>query len=1181
MAPRLVSAEVCRLRLIACLHLGTSSQVNCSTTIEAGAALSRERESAHHGAGQLFSRISSGEEEILAMMARTEGTTPSLGHTGSAHTESILKRSPFVGGASLARVEGSCAALGASMVRGLLAGMPLNLEEQTSARWLRHPLFLHATMKREVINSDIGGPAETMEQKAKGGEAIERTALNGPWLEGKEGKETEINAAARVRPLFLLAQLCHRPADLGPRALSMSMKHAVLEDQGRDKDANEVVWATAAAVLHHAGLANEAYQVARKRLESGVFGGAAGMATGATGDNITLHEIPPALTRAWRLAQRARSWWNGIPVLGRDKSRLIARASFLLRFTPWISRDRVKSSRVEESPDTGVTRILAAGELVLQYLLRSMRDGIVYSGSARAPVDDEDAFTDAEDLGAGDPEPLMRVITSRSSRAAARANGFSLAQRLLDGMCSNPSAAEILQAVADGLTTACAFADEAEKKSERSRKYGDVARGTSKKGHGSKRASLNIGQHDERECTNELSHVCGRLHFLRGVECNDAYMEGAVVGSVAIFLRQCSVVLERTSGLTRASGGAKPRTQIEALLVRALRAVCMDYDRRDHTILHESRLLPLVFELVDDPCHAVAAEASQTLQALYRCVISSSVNDLASANWTARNGADSALSIAELRETASGRGSSSSFQAAFFRGVQHKVQAIANDSGWERRTTNVLDDKVRSSSPGAPALPTGSRTLLEGAIALTCDRAGMVAPHFARGTRHSLSAWVYIPPIALDHATASDSIAPAGSDDENTVAASHVLVTGARCAVRRTPDMSSEEVAVLRAEEVVKVRSPERQWARHPLVLGGRCVRLFWPVEGYASLRSSDGSVVLQAVPVSAASSRRSLSLSDLRQAVDTAGIVNISRESCENRTVVDDEVKLYQRGCDDGPMSGRIGPGESADREEARSRPAHSQPRRSRSGPLDDSESHMNGEWKQCNGGADATGSLTFSKDAEHGEVTHFLRPSASAATGDIGGGILLFRGNEILLGEEEEPCSWNRAGIEVTSGGALRFFVGEGDRSEAVVTTPDGALFGANGEMGRTINGGSMAAGQPAVAIGWRHVAVVQDQSDVSLYVGGRRCGKGSMPRHLSRPSCPRLETTVREVQSAHPYPNSVDRYWRVHVAGAKSLTVRFDPKSRTEAEYDFVRFYKDRTRMQVHHETYRTYIPLTNIR
>ena len=50
---------------------------------------------------------------------------------------------------------------------------------------------------------------------------------------------------------------------------------------------------------------------------------------------------------------------------------------------------------------------------------------------------------------------------------------------------------------------------------------------------------------------------------------------------------------------------------------------------------------------------------------------------------------------------------------------------------------------------------------------------------------------------------------------------------------------------------------------------------------------------------------------------------------------------------------------------------------------------------------------------------------------------------------------------------------------------------------------------------------------------------------------------------IESKHPYDNDSDLYWDVSIPDAdEGIEVRFDPQSKTEKGYDYVRFYKDAT-------------------
>ncbi|CAN0337088.1 unnamed protein product, partial [Hapterophycus canaliculatus] len=173
-----------------------------------------------------------------------------------------------------------------------------------------------------------------------------------------------------------------------------------------------------------------------------------------------------------------------------------------------------------------------------------------------------------------DPSALLRIIDAQSERATARAEGFSLAARLLDGPGSDRATASVLRAVTDGLR-----------------------------------------EHGAAEIATE------RLHFMPGVECCDPKSKSALFKSTAEFLRQCSLVLgQERLGDRGAAGNSVSR---RCVLVHALRAVTMDYDWGDHDILQESQLLPLISSLLDDADRSVANAASGAVQVLYRCTVPS------------------------------------------------------------------------------------------------------------------------------------------------------------------------------------------------------------------------------------------------------------------------------------------------------------------------------------------------------------------------------------------------------------------------------------------------------------------------------------------------------------------------------------------------------------------------------
>lgn len=963
----------------------------------------------------------------------------------------------------LGRLESLCVAVGASMIRRLVTGGPQTCDEKANARWLRDPL-----LRRVCLSSVRKGAALA---------ADDSTAIVASSPEGttKHSGSAQIGgdlffvSAARSPQASLEEQLRGRFRRKEACALSAAMKRVVLEDRGRDEGTNEAVWATAAAVLHHSGLTGEAERVAKAEVEGGEIPPAASDTGGAKGRR----KISPALVQAWRSAQQARLWLEGDELPGGEQSLLVSRAAFLLCLTPWAS---MKVEAADDRPRIVLQQTASATELVLKFLLRPYGACLPLSGHGgdgeASPKDN--AVKSTEDPQVGEPSTLLRVIEQRVIRARARAQGFWLAERLLNGVGSERSTREALRAIADGLAAAClAGAD-----------FTIAKDGISVE---------NVSRSGDMSSAVDGDDVLDvkRLHFMSGVELCDARSKSKLIESVARFLKQCSSVVRRNLcvgvGLDR-SALTYPASDRRAVLVYALCAVCMDYGWEDHDLLQSSQLLPLMSRLMDDAEPAVAAAASEVLQALYRAARMTG----GKAVW---------------------RGSTTPFQSSFCGTIRRKLQMVA--SGLKKKKSLVTADIAPESSPIVPL----ENTL----IPLRSDQAGLVVPHYPIGAQHSLSLWVFIPQTSAvrDREQPADPTGSTASTDPS----SYVVVEGARCVVQISPSLSSEEVGVLNAGDTIKVAPPEPRWARHPLVTEGRRVRLTSPIKGYTSVYTAGGSSLLE---LRSTQSRRSACDSNLDERVVTSNVAHVAANTSRG---AEEEARLPRTLF--WPVS--------HEQKEAVPKPRSSEPglRADRTGGVG-----------QC--------------DMVLPERAPPLRTAPSFA-----GGILVLKGNQVLLGQSEAPCSWTQFGLEVTTTGALRYFVGEGGVAEAAVTSHEGSLFGAMDRHGDELGVNRDRARRPGdkgTLSGWFHVAVVQDQLDVSLFVNGRQCGHGALPRHLLKPSHPQYRTAVRQVESAHPYPQATDECWFVHIPGATRVTVRFDPRSKTKLDPDFVRFYKDRTKTQV---------------
>lgn len=962
----------------------------------------------------------------------------------------------------LLRLERLCGGLGASVIRQLMMGEPQDSDEEANASCLRSPLLIYADLKSgdktlgDLWSTSASRDSVTAQSSADAGKQIDSELLY-----RQEGEEKG-SPGASVLPSRLTTRLCSHPVSRESRALSVVMRRVVLEDRGHDKGTNEAIWAAAVAAVHHAGLEGEVARIVRKELAED-NNTAVGAIDETTGVSST---VSPALARAWRCVQQARFRLEGGALRDRERAIVMRRAQFLVSLKPWASTTHGGALQRER----GESRALTASELVLNFLLRTVEradDGV--NG------DDAEPRKTARE---GDPDALLRTVEVQSVRAVVRARAFSLAAQLLNRRYSHRSAIDVLQSVADGLVMRC---------------LGPAL--ASCKGKDTQTASGTPIVGNERLCDT------GRLHFMVGVECCDARSKSALVESVARFLRQCFLVLGKVH-ITDRSTGARMDGGRHAVVVQALRAVSMDYGVEDHDILHRSQLLQLISTLVDDNETSVSEAASVALQALGRCVLPEQTrNDgSASLHQSAAGGLERERDFRKFvgggdvnsqpknqSPTRGKRVPCTPFQTAFFSAVRQKVQKISGTSGEERAT-------VQNTIKISPATPPAGRALLEALHALHSDQAGLVVPHFPLGTRHTLSLWVYIPPLvtatALGHnqglGDCEVSSIPANRPQETHT--SYVVVDQASCVVHRTPSLSSERIGVLNAGEVIEVLSAEPQWERHPMVLAGRRVRLSWPIKGYASLHTAEGSVILEPVSIPW---RRRASDSDLGGSAEGTAppypVGGTSRRAREQEGQV-------LRTREFTPAFGGAVSGTPQEEQETRARSAEPSPRRS----------------------------AGFMERGGRVDVTRSEAGTSPLKCSPFAGGILLFKGNEVLLGDDETPCCWNRLGIEVTPTGALRFFVGEGGPSEAAVISRDRVLFDAEGDAEGGDENGNTIPGSGLVAPGWYHVAVVQNQLDVTLFVNGRRCGAGSLPQHLLRPSWLQGQKSTGGMESARPNPS-----------------------------------------------------------
>ncbi|CAM9323385.1 unnamed protein product, partial [Ectocarpus fasciculatus] len=290
------------------------------------------------------------------------GSTPEerLTKEGNKHPEarSFASGKLAVNLRLLARVERLCSALGASLVRRMVRGKPRTPQEKANAKWLVHPLLLHA----EVIS----GRRETLGDEQDNSLVVCDTTVTTP-AQSRADEKLKLNAHSRnlsekyglsLNQSAFVHQLSMNPASRESRALSRAMRRVVLQDRGGNPETNDVVWSVALASVYHAGFAGELAEVARAEINwaEGSF------SAESVADSGAPINPSPALVRAWRSAQTAR-----VRLTSDTLALVLRRAHFLLFLEPWVSTKLVEGFG---SPrDASVARALKGSELVLECLL--------------------------------------------------------------------------------------------------------------------------------------------------------------------------------------------------------------------------------------------------------------------------------------------------------------------------------------------------------------------------------------------------------------------------------------------------------------------------------------------------------------------------------------------------------------------------------------------------------------------------------------------------------------------------------------------------------------------------------------------------------------------------------------------------------------------------------------------
>ncbi|KAG1697492.1 hypothetical protein DVH05_015941 [Phytophthora capsici] len=150
--------------------------------------------------------------------------------------------------------------------------------------------------------------------------------------------------------------------------------------------------------------------------------------------------------------------------------------------------------------------------------------------------------------------------------------------------------------------------------------------------------------------------------------------------------------------------------------------------------------------------------------------------------------------------------------------------------------------------------------------------------------------------------------------------------------------------------------------------------------------------------------------------------------------------------------------------------------------------------------------------------------------------GGTIFFKGNKSMIKDTAAAKPWSHFGLFLTDKRMLVYKISCGSDKESVFETDY-----------------ELDADQ------WSHVAIVQDEDILRVYVNGSMVSQHVLESFLvMNANVNPAESAI--IESAHPLEDSVDEYCPVHIPGAVKIRLTFDPLCDIDGSTGFVRFYKD---------------------
>ena len=521
----------------------------------------------------------------------------------------------------------------------------------------------------------------------------EKEDRNAYWMENsllKSGFRDEDETLASDHEddeMTFLKDFLERPDGSLAASFCKIMKSKVIEDKGQVDEINRAVYVTCAALLRHKNVVSEAMAVAdgtvlvpseglvkiwkigQKMRTFFDFGDLKNASPDAGGDDFDDLPPPPAMERGPSIYSGAETL-----VIKAAADRVITRALFLLRVNSaaktaelvqesanrtWTSAFEHQESKEKAGWDSLV------GQLQSAYKLKGMLD---YRRSALKRVKNSHLTTTEKVLrfvqGFAVVEELEFVRSIRNNRARVRAQGFDMITSLLES-ASTPFSVKWLM--------------------------------------------LSFSRAMRATCHANRPHQ--HVHYLNAIEGCSQKERSTVIQAFCGFVEKCVYMMNKS--FEKSHDGQLPghlRIKWREVTVSCLRALAIDYDMLDHTLLDKSNVLSSIQFFLqnrdDTDVYRTALSLFELL--LPRCVglegQMSSINSMHEPSEL--NKKLVALLVNELDRTS---------------------QMVT------MRSQPILENDV--------AISLGSVNLISKTMQLRKDCMGYTAPHVDMGLQHSIAFW--------------------------------------------------------------------------------------------------------------------------------------------------------------------------------------------------------------------------------------------------------------------------------------------------------------------------------------------------------------------------------------------------------------------------------------------------------